>query len=852
MLHKSFLVLSALLLFTGCVSRTKVPVPAAVLSENGSSNYQIVLPDEYDQRSTETHLTSAATALQGEFQSSTGVLLPIVKESQADSSRPALFIGNCRATRAAGFEPAVFPNLTYLIAERQGNIFLAGRDCHAPFRRSNTHYRQHILGSVKATVVFMEKYLGTRFLWPGAIGRETPPNPRIVIPGGLTLQQSPLLVFATGRHYELMYDTANNNFGMNDIFVYGGHSYYSAVPAKQYAKSNPEYFAWSGDDRNPNNNHLCISNPQVQELIYQEVLRKLDEGASTVELAQTDGYVPCQCQNCEQFAGTSDQGEKLWVLHRSLAERLLHDRPGKKVLIISYGPTNMPPKSFCKFPDNVMIEMCSYSPEHLEAWSKIQVPQGFTSYIYNWGYYLPTGFTPQRYPEHSAEQVRTFAKFGIKGVYRCAFGDNMGLEGPNYYVFGKLWDDPAQDPQVLAEEFYQAAFGPCAPQMRKFYQTLFDRLRSFTLLQNQLGYGAKSVIPENPRVLLGYIYSPDLLDSMEKSLSRAEKLAGSDKIRKRLELVRLEFDYAKNLGQILHLYDAYLISPDKDAFERVAQKVEERQRMIASYYDDKGKMKTLPAGWDGMVFRGNIEKAMLDVNGKSRAEIGAPLTWNIKLMREKETLPGSKRSSLPVPRSAGGDPGLELEAGDWKASEWHSLSGIQLGPITWPTRFKVLYDDRNLYFGVESNLPPQREYLPRGRDGGATSQDCLEFFLAPTDNRELYYHMMCNFVQNSYYDAIRGMIDDPLHPLFNKEDRNWNGDWSYRVQRENDLCRTLVTIPFATLNATTPVPGDTWYLNVGRETFPDKRGKPELALWAPNPETITFLEPEIFGSAVFQ
>ncbi len=719
MLGRTFLVLSSLLLLTGCLSHPTVPAAAVVLSENTSSNYQIILPDQYDQRSTEAHLQTAAKALQEEFQAATGVLLPIAKESAAAAGQPGLYLGDCQATRAAGFEPAAFKDLTYLIAERHGNIFLAGRDCHAPFRLTNKHYRQHILGSVKATVVFMEKYLGTRFLWPGAIGRETPKIERLVIPGGLTLQQTPLLVFATGRHYELMYDTANNNFGSNDIYVYGGHSYYSAVPAKKYADSNPEYFIFSGNQRNPNNNHLCISNLEVQELIYQEALRKLDEGAGTVELAQTDGYVPCQCEKCQVFADTSDQGEKLWVLHRSIAERLQRERPGKKVLIISYGPTNMPPKSFQKFPDNVMVELCSYSPEHLEAWSKMHVPQGFTSYIYNWGYYLSTGFTPQRYPEHSAEQVRTFAKFGIKGVYRCAFGDNMGLEGPNYYVFGKLWDDPEQDPQLLAEEFYQAAFGSAAPLMRKFYHTLFDRLRAFTLLQNQRGYGAKSAISDNPRALLGYIYSPDLLDSMEKSLQRAETMADSAKICKRLELVRLEFDYVKNLGEIIHLYNAYLISPEQSSFERVAKKVEERQRLVASYYDDKGKMKLLPEGWDGMMFRGNIEKSMLDVNGKSRAALGAPMTWNIKLLREKNILPGSERITLKVNRNDGGKLDLELEQGGWKDADWHSLNGIQLGAIKWATRFKILYDEKNLYFGVESAMPEPQDYQPRGRDGGA-------------------------------------------------------------------------------------------------------------------------------------
>ena len=65
-------------------------------------------------------------------------------------------------------------------------------------------------------------------------------------------------------------------------------------------------------------------------------------------------------------------------------------------MIISYGPTVKPPRTFREFPANTMIELCGTSPENLAAWKKYVVPCGFTAYLYYWGSYNVAGFTPKR------------------------------------------------------------------------------------------------------------------------------------------------------------------------------------------------------------------------------------------------------------------------------------------------------------------------------------------------------------------------------------------------------------------------------------------------------------------------
>ena len=821
---------------------------AALLWKNGKSDFRIILPAAHPNPGIDLYLRQAADRLRSAVKEASGADLPIMKEDSGEAKSPAIYIGNTEAARKAGFNPAAFQDFSYLIAVRDGNIFLCGNDRHGFGSRKKDRYIQYVLGSVKAVVVFMEKFLGTRFLYPGEIGTSTPCVRELSIAGNTTRRGTPMLNYAPGRDYELMYDYANNNFGRGSFWTYGGHSYYSAVPARRYGKTHPEYFVMLGGRRDSGLGHLCISNPAVQELIYREMLRRLDGGAEVVQLAQTDGYVACECPGCRKFGNTDDPAEKLWIFHRALAEKLKKDRPGKKVQILAYAPTWEPPKTFQEFPGNVIIELCRYDAETLARWRKIKGVCGFTVYVYNWGEYPMPGITAKRTPAFCARQIRLFASHGIQGIYRCGFGEAMGMEGPVYYVYGKLLDDPSQDPERIADDFYHAAFAEASVPMRIFYRKLFERLETFSLQEEN-----HALPGSNPRVLLGAVYAPDALEIMEKNLQIAEKLAVSPKVKKRLELVRREFDYAKNLAVCIHLYNAYRLMPDWNSFNRLGESVEARNRMIDSWYDAKNTMKAVPS-WPEIRFLGNISKSMARNNGRLIAELGAPFSWNIKRLREKNVLPGADRKRLRVARAQGTISPDDFTKGAWKRAEFHELNDIQLGAVSEKTSFKVLYDAGNLYFGVVTELPDSRRSANLGQDGKAYCQDCVEILLDPFGFREKYFHFVYNPLPGSRYEGAFGRIDDPLHPLYKREDPSWNPEWEIHSVRRNHRWISMVRIPFRELGVKTPVSGAVWNFNIGRQAFtkPTMKWNGELSLWSPNLETMRMDSPDAFGEIVFE
>lgn len=629
---------AALLLFCGC--QHSAPAPQPELTVTAASRYQILLPDLPQDSSVRKYLQEGAEMLQKALKAGLNMQVPIRPESKALPDMKAICIGDTRKAREAGINAKDHSDFGFTIAEKEGNIFIAGADMPrfgTPDRKK--HWGYMLLGSVNGCVKFAEKYLNTRFLYPGENGIDYAELKSVKLPAGLREKVTPKLIFTT-RSPGMLYSYANNAYGYGNFRSYGGHSYYSAVPAQKYGKSHPQYFAMQKKKRRSVYNHLCISNPEVQELIYQEMVKWVKKGARAVQLAQTDGYRPCECDKCKAFGNTDNEGEKLWILHRQLAERLYKEYPGHFAHIISYGPTKEPPKSFKEFPPNVIIELCTYTQETFDKWKNHRVEGGFTTYVYNWGSYNRMGFLPKRTPGFCADQVRLFMKNNVRGVYRCGFGENFGLEGPAYYVYGQMFNDCTQSEALLTDEFLRRAFHESYVPMKTFFDTLFARLAIYPALHLQ------RAIPKDPGVLITAVLSPDMIDILSRALAQAEKMAKTPKVKARLELVRVEFDYARNLAETLHLYNAYRINPTKSSLAPLVRSIEKRNALIKSFIDPKRPSTTrnYSKNWDLPIFNAPPIQ-QIRANGRLNAVIKAPLNWNTKKLKAQKDLPqaGKKR-----------------------------------------------------------------------------------------------------------------------------------------------------------------------------------------------------------------
>ncbi|HRU05171.1 MAG TPA: DUF4838 domain-containing protein, partial [Candidatus Brocadiia bacterium] len=713
------------------------------------------------------------------------------------------------------------------------------------------------LGTLKAVTAFLEQQVGVRFLMPGKHGVYVPKHDMLSVDADMSVFWEPKMAFVTGRApKDRVVAVAGNYFGRTPVvYSYGGHSYYSAVPAKTYGASHPEYFALVGAQRTSKGNHLCIANPEVRELMLKEMENQLDKGYQWVELAQTDGYQPCECAACKAIH--PDPGERTWIFHRQLAEAMKQRRPGKKVMIISYPPTREPPKSFTRFPDNVVIQMCSYSPDAFADWAPFGVDK--VVYAYNWGHYQAAGFAAKRTPRYVVEQIRLFLKNQVRGVYLCGGFEgqgSFGLEGPSYYAFGKALENPERDWRELEREYVDAAFGEAAAPMRSFFRAMHERLDAFSVFNHPNTGEPKVASPfGKPEDYYCGLLPARLVDDMSRNLERAKAAAVEERVKAHLRLVEAEFSMVKNLAAVFQVYQAYRASPNATLLAALGAVVGERQRLLQSLFPGGNPMpiEGLPSPFGGAA------RDLVADGGKNSALLGAPLNWDFALLLKRGLLPGTQQRSVRARRADRIVLDGKLSDPAWAKAEFQELSEIGMGTLKNAARFKVLYDTEAFYVGVECETDKAEALAklePTGRDGNAWARECVELMIDPFGEREKHCQLAFNPVPDSAFDARLGYIQDPYHPLFGKRDTSWNGGWTYAavIDKEKGRWTAEVRIPFATLEVEPPGRGTRWTMNVGRAEYPRGAEKevPVLSLWSPNLETRSFHDRNTFGDVIFE
>lgn len=416
-----------------------------ILAQKGKSDYQIVIPESSASPSITQGLHETARLLQTAFLAN-GVKLPIVTENLRDPKKPSIWLGNTTFAKEQKLEIAKLKGWGYVFKVVGNDLIIAGHDHAASAKVSRPGYiAWDRFGTAKGVVEFLQQYVSTRFVFP-----DLPPNTPISqaskidmlaspafeflktdpirIPSDLNLSITPVIEFNTSYPPQgSFYDIAHNRFPMVDT-LFGGHTYERAIPPEIYEKSNPEYFALVGGKRlvgqPPGTAQHCVGNPEVQELLFKDLIRAIDQGYHCVDLGQPDGFRPCESEESRKLFDTGeDWSEKLWILHRNLAERVEKERPGKIVTIMSYIQTANPPKTFKKFPSNVRILLTGTNEEDIAPWKGYEVPQGFSSYIYNWCPNLSTRYTPMRTPLFVEAQVKRLVKHNIQSVFRDGPGD---------------------------------------------------------------------------------------------------------------------------------------------------------------------------------------------------------------------------------------------------------------------------------------------------------------------------------------------------------------------------------------------------------------------------------------------
>ncbi len=410
---------------------------------------------------------------------------------------------------------------------------------------------------------FIEEFLGVRWYAPGVTKIpshsevQVPPTEQRVLPGFLWRNTSYAWPGKDNEFLVRMTDNAGTEderspYGIHYSFDGTCHTYFRFISPQEFFDTHPEYFSEIGGVRSEEEKQLCLTNPDVLEIVTERMLERMQRypHARQHNFSQMDYYNYCQCPRCKEINeryGTNG-GTQFWFVNQ-LAERTSKVYPDKLISTLAYTYTAEPPKGLRIHP-NVAIWLCHMYPScdshpvvscphnaeykrRALAWSKL------TSHLYVWHYI--TNFTHYYVPFPNLRALHadlTFYKdIGVEGIFLQGMGHEGGggefsLLRP-YYAMKLLWD-PSTDPEVLLQDFLQGYYGAAWRPLYEYIQMLHDKVEDEDIHMH---------LYTNPAQ--GYL-TDDVMETASQLFQQAENAVSDDaELRERVLVAKMPLTYAR-------------------------------------------------------------------------------------------------------------------------------------------------------------------------------------------------------------------------------------------------------------------------------------------------------------------
>jgi len=567
-----------------------------------------------------------ARALQAAIRKTTGARLPIRTDAEALEGNLVL-VGESRLTRELRIPAVELTGDAFVMKTTPGRLVLLGNDEllggdeGAAFSLGRCKS-----GTSNAVHAFLHDVCGVRWYMPGKLGEVIPRQASLEVPA-LDRSEHPARTYALGSFQSADCALwARCNLLGSAIFIkhLGGHLWYSLIPADRYFADNPEWFALLDGKRTGKGNHLCPTNTELLAEAAKNLKAIYAEGYEWVECGQTDGYQRCRCEACEAAdeyradAGywvVGTPADRIHSFHAELARQAKEAYPGRKLLVIAYGPSAEVPHRFDRYPDNVVIEFTHDPPELLARWQTRQ--ERFTSYVYWFGLYHPMGYGPKSSPEHVASEMRRHRAAGSEAFFFCGGGECWGTEAPSYYVTAEMLRDPSRDEKTLVREFCSGLFGAAGPTMERYFSSFmaagdeYSRLTQATPVDGQPFVGKS----RTPAEIMLHCFDAERLEECGRLLRQAEQEAPDEAARTRVGFFRDGFDYVRLTWLCLRAAEEARDEPGRTALRALVGERDGFVRELTAR--EAARSADLPP-----VFRGGVEDLLYGPGGMYKEAFG--------------------------------------------------------------------------------------------------------------------------------------------------------------------------------------------------------------------------------------
>ncbi|MGQ7868579.1 DUF4838 domain-containing protein [Sunxiuqinia sp. sy24] len=510
-MKKLLLILLTLATLGACTSKNELTI-----IKNGRSDYEIRINDQACQK--------AAQQLQHYLEQASSVKLPIVMETAADPSKPAILV----------FTDTGLPQAYSIAIQTEGkNLLISGGDAQS------TGY---------SVYEFLEKYVGCRWFSPTV--EQVPSNSTIALTFPVNYVYTPEITTRT-VHSRLFYedhafaDHQKVTTGAFPGYVPEGrvHTFHRFVPELSFYDKHPEYYALRGTKRLPT--QLCLTNPEVLEIVIDSVQEWFERypDAHVISVSQNDNTQHCQCENCQKIDEEegSPSGSMIHFVN-SVAQAF----PDKTISTLAYQYTRQPCKT--KPLDNVLVTLCSIEcdrsapieekcsdfAEDLVGWKRL------TDNIRIWDY--TTQFTNFLAPFPNMRTLQPNIQFfrdnHAKWIFEQHSHHPSELFELRSYLTAKLLWNPDQDVEAIMVEFVQGYYDEAGPAIKKYIDLVHSSLESDPDFFLYL-YG-------DPAQAFQSFLSPELLKQYNAFFDEAEAaVANKPAVLQRVRTARISTDYAQ-------------------------------------------------------------------------------------------------------------------------------------------------------------------------------------------------------------------------------------------------------------------------------------------------------------------
>ncbi len=356
------------------------------------------------------------------------------------------------------------------------------------------------------------------------------------------------------------------------------HTFHRLVPPDRYFEDNPEYFGLIEGKRSWQRGQLCLSNPDVAAAAAETAIDALRRSPRRLlSVSPLDRLGDCECDDCREIERQKGaySGLLLQFVNR-IAEIVEEEFPDATITTLAYRQSKMPPTADMAARDNVAIRFCtdfgstfnwpyhSFYDERLAgqkelfaAWEEIS--RRMHLWIYPHLYTNP--LAPQPTIRAVAENIRFFSERQAESVFiEQSPAQDRGRAAMRYWIFSKLMWNPDLNVEDLIRDFIWGYYGEAAPDVVRYHELLWGHNVKYTDFNRERNW----INPIHDEELYRHGFVEEARDILVRALNAAE----SDKIRKRVELLKVGVVYV----EAVQLYMQMRVGetpPDIDRYDAV-------------------------------------------------------------------------------------------------------------------------------------------------------------------------------------------------------------------------------------------------------------------------------------------